>query len=181
MTITKEQLRAEIMQEVKVPTLTPKEAFEAGKSGDLSGYNAAGNACCRAIVKFAERYPDKWAIIQKMYRDYMAFRSGKYASTDEVQNAAIKLFLDNSIERIKSYPKSEFGPAWKYDRLEKPGWWDVETALSQLGQNILGTVYDYLDSIADEELKKVQDEIVPTGFMWSWAVNTATWLLDEVV
>lgn len=37
------------------PKLTPEEAFEAGKRGDLSGYDAAGRKCARLIYEVAQK------------------------------------------------------------------------------------------------------------------------------
>jgi len=122
---TKEEFKAYVMREDPIPTMTPEEAFEAGKRGNLSGYDAAGRACARAIIKFTERHPHRWQNIQNIY-------SGLHRLSDLMERQRIVL------EGIK-----------------------------------------LLDELADDELKKEQDEIGPTGYMWSWAVMTAVTLTEK--
>ncbi len=93
--------------------MTPTEAFEAGKRGDLTAYDSASRKIARVILEWAEKDSGNKQTFFERY--------------------------DNP----------------KYPNLKAGG---VE-----------------LDDIP--EIKKVVDEVGPTGFMYSWAVESINWLL----
>lgn len=123
----KEEFRTYVMREDPIPTMTPEEAFEAGKRGDLSGYDAASRACARAIISFAERHSDRWKRIQDIYSKLEGISDGMKRQ-------------DIVIEGIK-----------------------------------------LLHELADDELTKTENEIGPTGYMWSWAVMAAITLTEKPI
>lgn len=170
---SKEEFRAYVMEETPVPKVTPGEAFEKGKRGDLSGYDAAGRACARAVVKFSERHPDEWEKILSIYRGLRKFQSNKFSSTKQAQKAAEAILRDNGSDRYKKYPD------WTYDRLSIQRTWDTKTAKEQLSQGIILTATEILGEIKDEELEEAIDSIGPTVFMWSWAVNSAAYITQK--
>lgn len=170
----KEEFRAYVMTEEPIPKLTPEEAFQAGKRGDMSGYDAAGRACARAIIKFGERHPDRWERIQSIYRELRRFRNFKFSSPEHAQEVAERILRDNGVDRFRHYPD------WTHDRLSIHPGWDIQTARRQLSQGIVLAAIELLHELADDELNKQENEIGPTGFMWSWALNSAIYLTSEV-
>lgn len=58
--MTKEEFRRYILsaEGEELPKLTPKEAFEAAKRGDLSAYDLAGRKVACALLRFFERHPE---------------------------------------------------------------------------------------------------------------------------
>ena len=58
--MTKEEFRQYLLstEGEELPKFTPEEAFEAGKRGDLSGYDLAGRKVACALLRFFERHPE---------------------------------------------------------------------------------------------------------------------------
>lgn len=171
--LTKEQFRSYIMEKTPVHDITPEEAFEAGKRGDMSNYDAAGKECTRAILRFAKRHPTDWTKIQLVYKGLRRFQKLKFLTPEDSQKyVEEKVLGENGISRYKKYPD------WTYDRLRLHPSWNLKDSKDQLSQGITSAATDLLDELQDEELKREIDKIGPTGFMWSWAVNSAVYLSE---
>lgn len=58
--MTKEEFRQYILSAEKeeLKRMTPQEAFEAGKRGDLTQYDLAGRKVALALLRFCERHPE---------------------------------------------------------------------------------------------------------------------------
>jgi len=171
MGMTKEEFREYIFKEDPVPEMTPEEAFKKGMEGDLSGYDAAGRACARAIYKYLNENPDVLKKIIALYRGWDEIKMKEWKSEKDLQKATRELYTSLGISYIKDYGDCQF------DRTEVYGH-GISHALHSLGQDIVLAAEDLIDE-SHPIIRKALEEIGPTGFMWSWALNAAIYLLED--
>jgi len=171
MGMTKEEFREYIFREDPVPEMTPEEAFQKGMEGDLSGYDAAGRACARAIYKYLKENPDVLKKIIALYKGWDEIKKKEWKSEKDLQKATRELYGSLNIPYIKDYGD------WKYDRTAIYGH-GIDHSLHNFEQDIVGAAVDLIDE-SHPIIKKALKEIGPTGFMWAWALNAAIYLLED--
>lgn len=89
------------LEPMEPPKLTPEEAFEAGKRGDLTGYDAAGRKCARLLYEAAQRNCKVGYVLGKMSE--IGEKVGYYLKKDSTEHHQVwqSWFLD--MESYLSY------------------------------------------------------------------------------
>lgn len=184
--MNKEEFRKYIYGEPhEVPRITSEEAFKEGiKVGKgllpsgMSGYDSAGRYLCRSVIAFSQRVPEKWKQVDEIYKDMNALMTKeKFENPQEAQAKAQEILQKHGFKLIEK--KKTGNHNWIQNRTFIHPSWNLDTSISQLRQDIVMAALERFDELMDEELKADLDKMGPTGFMWSWAVNSAIYLLSD--
>ena len=104
-TITKSWKELIFAEPLEPPKLTPKEAFEAGKRDDLSGYEAAGRKCARLVYEAAQKNCKIGDVLGKMSK--IGETVGRYLKEESTEHHQVwqdwfldmQSFLDYVLEK----------------------------------------------------------------------------------
>lgn len=175
---TKEQFREYVMGSEVPKKRTLEEAFEAGKSSDMSGYDANGCKCCREIMRYFNAHPDILVKCLRWRERSREVLNAKYGTADALAAAFIGAMRECGIPRWAKYLKDgEKKDGCIGDRWSIITHFGVDHTLHCLGQDAVMHGMDLIDG-SDLIIKKVMDDVGPTTFMWSWAYNSALWLSE---